>query len=165
MKKIVISAVCLILALALCACAGTTERQPKVHENIGIALEETTTVPPETTTEAPVNEFFNDQNNVYSQNDVTIRPRHLYWEGNVLVAQCFVLNGRNEQVRQINVKQMKFSNDEGVIADGQFGYMEDLTLNPQSYVLWTFYFNEDAVQMPNADLSSISWYSSISYSH
>lgn len=165
MKKRVITVACLVLAMLLCACEAKVEGRVNRNENLGKVLIETTCVPTQPETTEAKNEFFNDQNNFYSEGEVSIRPRHLYWDGDVLVAQCFVINGLNEKVSKIKVDQLKFGNDDGVIANAQFGELEDLTLSPYCHVLWTFYFGEDVVEMVDADLSSLNYYSSVSYRH
>ena len=121
------------------------------------------------TTKAPVvvvkNEFFNDNNNFYENGQVNIRPRHMYWDGNVLVAQCFVINGMDKPVYNIEVQDLDFSNGNGLIADARFGVLQGVTLQPYTHVLWTFKFGSDTVVQSGADLSSISYHSSVSFDH
>lgn len=142
---------------------------PVVPETTTPAPTPTTPTPTTAPTEAPVvetkNEFFNDSNNFYEAGNVSIRPRHMYWDGNVLVAQCFVINGLGEPVTNIVVNDLDFSNGSGLIADAQFGALQGLTLQPYSHVLWTFKFGADTVYLSGADLSSISYHSSVSFDH
>ena len=111
------------------------------------------------------NEFFNDSNNFYEVGQVNVRPRHMYWDGNVLVAQCFVINGLDTPVTNINVKDLDFSNGSGLIADAQFGILQGVTLQPHTHVLWTFKFGSDVVYQPGGDLSSIDYHSRVSFDH
>jgi SLAP domain-containing protein len=111
------------------------------------------------------NEFFNDSNNFYEAGQVNVRPRHMYWDGNVLVAQCFVINGLDTPVTNINVTDLDFSNGSGLIADAQFGILQGVTLQPHTHVLWTFKFGSDVVYQPGGDLSSIDYHSRVSFDH
>lgn len=111
------------------------------------------------------NEFFNDSNNFYENGQVNVRPRHMYWDGDVLVAQCFVINGLDKPVFNINVEDLDFSNGNGLIADAQFGILQGVTLQPHTHVLWTFKFGSDVVYQSGGDLSSIDYHSSVSFDH
>ena len=119
-----------------------------------------------TTTAAPVtNEFFNDANNILDPGKVSIRPRHMYWDGNVLVAQCFVMNGTDKTVSNINVKRLGFGNNSGSIASGYFDVLQGVTLKPNEHILWTFYFGPELVSQQGADLSSVSCSSSCGFNY
>lgn len=115
-------------------------------------------------TETVVNEFFNENNNFYETGKVSIRPRHVYWDGNVLVAQCFVINGMDTTVYNIRVNALGFANSNGLIADASFGGLQDLTLEPHTHALWTFRFAPDVVSQFGADLSQLDYRSDITSS-
>lgn len=144
------------------------ESQPE-EESAPTPAPEPETEPEPEPTQAPVvevkNEFFNDGNNFYEAGNVSIRPRHMYWDGNVLVAQCFVINGLDTPVANLVVNDLDFSNGNGLIADAQFGLLQGVTLQPYSHVLWTFKFGADVVNQSGADLSSISYHSNVSFDH
>lgn len=115
-------------------------------------------------TETVVNEFFNENNNFYETGKVSIRPRHVYWDGNVLVAQCFVINGMDTTVYNIRVNALGFANSNGLIADASFGGLQDLTLEPHTHALWTFRFAPDVVSQFGANLSQLDYRSDITSS-
>lgn len=121
-------------------------------------------------TQAPVkNEFFNDGNHAPDINSVSIKPRHVYWDNGKLVAQCFVINGCNYPVYNLNVKSLVFANSQVQIADGGFGYMQsngqNISIAANSYVLWTFTFSGDAVTTANSDLGHLICDSNVNYQY
>ncbi len=108
------------------------------------------------TTEAEKNNvFFNANNNIVQKNCISIRPRYVYWENGYLVAECFVINGYDYAVSQINVKNLSFSNSRGLIASAGFGTIGNVTLQPNAHVVWTFKFAPNTISQTNADLSSL----------
>ena len=102
------------------------------------------------------NVFYNENNSYYTVDTLSINPRYVYWDGGKLHAECFVVNGFNHAVYNINVKELSFSTDDGtLIASAAFGALENVTLPPYSNVIWTFVFNEDCVFSAGADLSAL----------
>ena len=107
----------------------------------------------ETTQNQQDNYFYNDTNNYYDLNQVSIRPRYMYWDNGVLVAECFVINGLPVNVYNINVENLEFSNGSVKIAQAAFGVMQNAVIAPYSHVIWTFYFDSNCVLSANADLT------------
>ena len=123
----------------------------------------TETPEPETTVQ---NVYFNENNNYYDANTITIRPRYVYWENGELVAECFVINGFSYNVFNMNVKFLSFSNTSGLVASGDnFGVLSNLTLEPYTYAIHTFRFGGAAVDNYGADLSYLNCKSNIFYSY
>lgn len=155
----------LVLSMMLCACGGAETGSEDLQVNVGEALEDLETL----LTQEPIvetkNEFFNDSNNFYENGQVNIRPRYMYWDGNILVAECYVINGLDTPVTNIVVNDLDFSNASGLIADAQFGTLQDVTLQPYTHILWTFKFGSDVVLQAGGDLSSISYHSNVSFDH
>ena len=119
-------------------------------------------------TEAPaaaVNEFFNDTNYGYTEGEVSIRPRYVYWgEDGALYAECFVINGLDTAVSELDVTSLAFSMPDGtVIATAYFGPLTNLRLDPYSYATWWFTFPADLVTTPFASLSTLNCAYDVSY--
>lgn len=110
------------------------------------------------------NVFFNEANYVYDLNAVSIKPRYIYWEDGKLYAECFVTNGFDKPVYNITVNNLTFANMEVDIASAAFGGMQ-VTIQPYSYVVWTFVFGEDCITTPYADLSVLKCQSDTTYSY
>lgn len=99
------------------------------------------------------NYFFNDLNNAYDLNNVSVKPRYMYWDNGSLVAECFVINGLDTAVYNVNVNNLEFSNGAGVFASASFGTLQGASIAPYSYIVWTFTFPADCVYKTNADLT------------
>ena len=99
------------------------------------------------------NEFFNSSNFAYDINLLSIKPRHVYWQDGKLVAECFVINGFSHTVYGIEVKSLRFSNNDGLIAETSFGSLEGMVLAPYQYAVHTFIFPSDCISAPGVSLS------------
>ncbi len=137
------------------------------NENQGNADQGNTNNPPSNTrpeeTYVPGNNFFlNENNNFYDQNAISVRPKYVYWYDGKLVAKCFVVNGFNHPVYNINVKNLTFKNKDGLIAEGSFGTLNGVTLQPYTHVEWTFTFSSDCVAKYAADLTELIYESNVS---
>lgn len=113
------------------------------------------------------NSFFNDMNFAYDIDNVTIKPRHVYYENGHLVAECFVINGFSHPVWNIVVKSLEFQDGSGnnITTDAYFGGLGGLTLGAYQYAVWTFTFESDAILSPNADLNYLYCYSITEYAY
>lgn len=52
---------------------------------------------------------------------VTLEPKHVYYTNEGLYAECYIINGLNNDIRLKNI-HVKLSSYQGVIADGNFDY-------------------------------------------
>ena len=98
--------------------------------------------------------FYNDTNNFYDLNTVSVKPRYMYWDNGVLIAECFVINGLDTTVYDVNVEALQFANDAGDFAGASFGVLQGTAIAPYSYIVWTFTFPADCVYKNEADLTS-----------
>lgn len=185
MKKIIAILLTLALALSFAACGTTKEKTEKEEKTTRTTRVETTTKAfeepttekaPETTTEKVEdtteattvmpeittetiddNYFFNDENNIVEENNISIRPRYVYWDNGYLVAECYVINGYSYPITEINVEELYVYNNSGLIAAASFGIMNNVVLQPNEHVIWTFRFAPDTIFMQGADLSELSF--------
>ena len=165
MKKILAIITALVLALSFVGCAtepaSTEDGGSKASysasdkgEN-GTALETPSEViggddcdlPPEE------NVFYSPDNTAYDTNALSVKPCRVYWEGDTLVAECFVINGFSHNVFGISVNELTLSNEEGLIASAGFGELQGLALAPYTNAVWTFRFGADCVERQGADLT------------
>lgn len=144
MKKLKMVVLSLLTALMVTACAkggpSITDAVQQIEKPAQPIMQEN-------------NYFLNENNNYFDVDQVTIRPRYIYWDNGTLVAECFVINGLPVSVFNINVNNLVFSNDNVKIAEAGFGVMQNAVIAPYSHVVWTFYFNADCVNSTNADLT------------
>ena len=99
------------------------------------------------------NIFFNESNNTYDAEQVTVKPRYVYWKDGRLIAECFVINGCSVPVSDINVQGLAFANKSVNIASAAFGPINGVVLQPYTYIVWTFEFGSDTVMSYGADLN------------
>lgn len=173
MKKIIAVILCLVVSAStlLCGCdfAKSAASPTEFGTNIGTILDPsdiTEIIEDVVTTPLIPNEFTNNNNFMYDADNLSIKPKHLYWDGDSLIAECFVTNGKSTVAHNIKVDRLAFGNEQvGTFADATFGSLDGLTVAPYGYAVWTFKFSGDAVQHANADLSYIKWESSVSFSH
>ena len=88
------------------------------------------------------NEFYNLNNYCMLDNTVNIMPYHIYYKDNNLYAECYVINGFNHTVYNINVTNLSFYNASGKIADAFFGIIGNGGyIAARSYATYTFIFS------------------------
>lgn len=166
MKKRMVLVICgiLVLSLSLCACNVRDLNLEEPGKSFGEPIE----IEPEDLLPdiLPANEFKNEDNLVFENGNIVVRPRHMYWEDGMLVAECFISNGLNATVYNLEMESLIFENDDGRFADGSFGLLEGASIAPHSYITWTFRFSGDAVEAEDADLTGrIHHEFSVSYSY
>lgn len=150
---------------------ATPESTDAVDKNQATNEQIPTVAPTKTPTQKPVvtpdvKPTQPDSNNVYIDNSlptkyedgkISIRPIQMYWDDGILVAKCYVINGLNEKVYNMDVQQIKFYNAQGSFADGGFGIVSNIKIEPHSYTIHTFTFGGNAVDNYGASLSEFGW--------
>jgi len=137
------------------------------------------TPPPQSVTSTPTqtqtpaeNVFFHDTNYADSlhTNNVTIKPRRVYWDNGKLQAECFVINGMSGSVWNVNVSGLRFYNRAGNIANASFGTLNansqfNGSIPAHSYIIWTFTYAPDCIYNYGADLSELGCEAKTNYNH
>ena len=160
MKKNLSAVLVFVMMLLLVACGNADEEpivlgpystvQPQLQTQEVPQIQETPQVQQQQTQE---NYFYNDLNNAYDLNNVSVKPKYMYWDDGALVAECFVINGLDTAVYNVNVNNLEFSNESGLFASASFGTLQGASIAPYSYIVWTFNFPADCVYKTNADLT------------
>ena len=108
--------------------------------------------------------FQNDTNYMNAPiGQVSIQPKYVYWEDDMLIAVCFVCNGTQNTVYNIDVEELSFKGNDGALASATFGVCNGLSLAPMTYEEWTFRFPADCISQFGADLSYLSTHSSVGF--
>ena len=89
----------------------------------------------------------------YRDNDIYFTAYEAWYENGKLHARMIITNGYNSKISAINVKRMQISNSDGLIADGNFGVLQNATIAPKGYIIWELTFSGDALIKLNADLT------------
>lgn len=139
--------------------------QPSVCETEVPAAEEIPSVWDQTPA-APMenNYFYNDF--APDIGSVSVKPRCVRYEDGILVAECFVINGLNTVVYQIEVTSLAFyDGDNQLIASASFGPLQNLSIGAGQYAIWTFTFAADTVANSSANLSFLRCVADTTYHH
>lgn len=113
---------------------------------------------PKKTPEAPTtgNVYYNTGNAHFDPGTLTLQPKHVYYDGNEIVAVCFVLNGTDATVSNIHVEKfILYDHQNRKICAAAFGEIKDMVLEPNQYAEWTFRFPAATVLDPEADLTAL----------
>ena len=100
------------------------------------------------------NVYFNESNVSYTKNKLTVRPRYVYWDNGSLIAECFILNGKDADDSDITVAELTVYSGSKKIAKASFGQI-DLEVAAGGYGIYTFEFPAFCVISPGANLSSL----------
>ena len=190
MKKIIAFLLTAMLLLALTACGdnnsgyvnyGTTGNNTATNPSDpsdpsdpsnpstpsqGDSANDSNTTEKEETPVAVSDPFTNDTSYESApMGEVSIQPKYVYWNGDMLVAVCFVVNATDYTVTNVDLELLEFAGPTGDLASATFGILEDLTLEPMTYDEWTFQFDADCIYEFGADLSSLDTHSSIAYDY
>ena len=96
---------------------------------------------------------FTNNTPVYNTNDIGFNPKEVWYEDGNLYVEMFVTNGRNSTIHSIDVNSLSISNRNSLIAQDQFGRMQNASIAPNSYIVWTFIFPSASVRVQDADLT------------
>lgn len=142
------------------------EESSSAEQSSAQPAEQSSAQPPASSGDTSSDNYFrNDGNYTGDPDKVSIRPRYLIWNNNQLVAECFIINNKSVAISGIKIDELKFSNSEGDIAGGSFGELSGLTIQPNSYVVWSFTFSGGMIKSLGAKLASLSTTSTITYSY
>ena len=89
------------------------------------------------------------------RNEVNICPYHVWYENGKVFADCYVINGFDHAVFNINVPDMTLStNTDGLFAKTSFsGIYYGRAIPARSFIRWTFSFPGNSVLKANAKLT------------
>ena len=123
---------------------------------------DTTAATEDALSDAPTtgNVFYQVNNTQFTPGELLIRPKHVYYDGDEIVAVCFVLNGTGTTVSNIHVEKLiLYDREYNVVSAASFGEIEDMVLAPNGYAEWTFRFPASSIRIPDADLRLLHTYS------
>ena len=100
------------------------------------------------------NVFENPGNNFITEGAVTVRPYKMYWSNGCLIADCYIINGTKNDLKNVSVDALSFSNAQGNMAKDTFSGAIIKSLPAGTHATWSFVFPSSAVNNYGADLSS-----------
>ena len=101
------------------------------------------------------NEFRNDANFQELPNSINICPFHIWYENGSVIADCYVINGYNHAVYNVNVRGLSLrANNSQLFADANFGVINNGgAIGAHSYIRWRFIFSGNCVLRKDASLT------------
>lgn len=82
---------------------------------------------------------------VVKQGEVTLQPIHVRYEKGKLIAECYVINGTDKAITDIDVYSLRMTAGGREIAAANFGVLEGVTLSPGESIKWEFCFTKKTV--------------------
>lgn len=89
--------------------------------------------------------------------EIAIQPTHVYYEGEELIAICYVINGTDQPVSDVDVCSLRLIENGREFAAANFGILEGITLEPGESVQWCFRFPKEAILTWEARLPDLKW--------
>ena len=104
---------------------------------------------------APEENYYRNTNPVsVVEEQISLVPTHVYWEKDVLVAECAIVNGYNTAVSNITVTDFTIKSGDSIIAKQTFGVIGNgNAVQSRTSVKWTFRFDKSSISIPGADLT------------
>ena len=109
------------------------------------------------------NVYYNDAAPALLAQQVTLQPVEVAYDGGALVAVCYVVNGTDARISDVQVYSLQLEVAGTVIAAADFGVLEGLELGAGETALWKFRFPDNTVTVPDADLEAVETVAFINY--
>jgi SLAP domain-containing protein len=99
-------------------------------------------------------------------NQVTFTPKKVWYEDGKLYVEMFIHNGLRTTAFNLREVWLEFSNEDGLIAEGSFGALQNASIGAGQHIVWTFIFGGDCVHADDAVLNGYLYNRfSVRYSH
>ena len=112
----------------------------------------------------PANVYQSQRTPTVKQGEVTIQPIYVHYDGVKLTAECYVINGTDQTISDIDVYSLYITEGSRDIAAANFGILEGVTLAPGESVKWEFTFPKSTVFIRDAYLPDLQLRFSCRYS-
>lgn len=105
------------------------------------------------------NYYENPEPEYYEEDSVVLNPVYVYWgDDGRLYTECEIINTYDSAITDIDIYYFAIYNSDGIVAEGDFGILPDLTLESGYYDTWTLWFEPDAIAVYGADIRSMEYY-------
>ena len=101
------------------------------------------------------NKFISDAAPNCVVGQVTVQPVEVAYDGREVVALCYVINGTDQTVKDVDVYSFRLVSGGKTVAAADFELLEGLQIPPGESVLWEFRFPRATVKDREADLTKI----------
>lgn len=103
----------------------------------------------------PENAYRSQRTPTVKQGEVTIQPIYVHYDGAKLIAECYVINGTDQTITDIDVYSLHITESSRDIAAANFGVLKGVTLAPGESVKWEFSFPKGTVFIRDAYLPDL----------
>ena len=86
---------------------------------------------------------------------ITVQPVEVYYDGREIVAVCYVTNGTDKTVTDVDVYAMRLVSGGKTVAAADFGRLRGLKLRSGESGVWTFRFPRNTITIKDADLTKV----------
>lgn len=103
------------------------------------------------------NVYTHDETPSYGPGEVTLQPIEVYYDDDEIVAVCYVMNGTDDTVTDVDVYDFKLTCNGKVLAEADFGQLRGAEIKSKDYIKWQFRFPKDTVFEKDANLKELEW--------
>jgi len=89
------------------------------------------------------------------KDEVVIQPIQVYYDDGELVAECYLVNGTDKKITEIDVYSLRVIAGDREIAAADFGTITNLKLKSGESIKWQFCFPKETVFVHNAKLTDL----------
>ena len=102
------------------------------------------------------NRYINQYNYEPEEGVLSIKPANVYYNGDSIIAKCYIINGTDHKVEKVIINDLEFSVNGETICEAAFNSTSvSVGLEPGEHVLQTFTFPAETVMLPNASLEDL----------
>lgn len=102
-----------------------------------------------------INIYYNNSAPAVTEGVVTVQPIEVRYDNGALVAVCYVINGTQQTVENIDVYHFVLENDGQRLAAANFGYLQNAAVAPGEAIKWEFRFPRKTVLVQDARLPGL----------
>lgn len=89
------------------------------------------------------------------ENEISVQPYQIAYEGDELVAVCYIVNGTDQTVTDIDVYRFSLLFDGKEVAAADFGNLNGISLAPGASERWVFRFSAETIYIEDVYLPSL----------
>ncbi len=101
------------------------------------------------------NLFINDNVPKLVNNEISVQPYQVYYDDEELVAVCYVVNGTDQIVTDVDVYRFTLLSEDKIIADAHFGKLDGISIAPGQEEKWVFRFPVETIYVEDAYLPDL----------
>ena len=102
------------------------------------------------------NRYINQYNYEPEEGVLSVKPANVYYEGNTIVAKCYIINGTDHTVDSVLINDLELSVNGETICEAAFNSKAvEVDLESGEHYLQTFTFPANTIKLTDADLENL----------